>query len=284
MFDMEKLGANIMRHRKAKGLTQMQLANELGISFQAVSNWERGQSAPDISKLSELSAVLDVSIDEILGNPRTAEIIKQVESDRVPVLDPREAVEVAPILEEKQMDDLVVNIAESMTLSDIIELAPYLSEKALGDMARRLTPDAVNFSELEDLAPYVDEDTITNLALKAVKHGCSLSQLEDIAPYLSEEGMDALINKVISDPSFSAKLSDLEELAPYASEGCIDRATLELVRRGGSMSALEDVAAYLSSEGANAVARELMKQKNLKALKSIIHYIDDDALDDFFDD
>ncbi len=43
-FDMMKIGANIMRARKAKGMTQMQLANALGISFQAVSNWERGVS------------------------------------------------------------------------------------------------------------------------------------------------------------------------------------------------------------------------------------------------
>ena len=79
MFNMARIGANIMKARKAKGLTQMALADELGISFQAVSNWERGQSCPDIAKLGELSQLLEVSIDELLGNRRAAEITKELE-------------------------------------------------------------------------------------------------------------------------------------------------------------------------------------------------------------
>ena len=43
------LGSNIMRLRKEHGLTQEQLATALGISYQAVSKWETGNSCPDIS-------------------------------------------------------------------------------------------------------------------------------------------------------------------------------------------------------------------------------------------
>ena len=43
-FDMQRTGATISRLRKAHGMTQMQLADALGISYQAVSNWERGVS------------------------------------------------------------------------------------------------------------------------------------------------------------------------------------------------------------------------------------------------
>ena len=43
-FDMQRIGAHISRLRKQQGMTQMQLADALGISFQAVSNWERGVS------------------------------------------------------------------------------------------------------------------------------------------------------------------------------------------------------------------------------------------------
>lgn len=64
MFDMGRIGLNISRLRKDAGLTQMGLADRLGISFQAVSNWERGISMPDIAKLGELSELLNVSIDE----------------------------------------------------------------------------------------------------------------------------------------------------------------------------------------------------------------------------
>ncbi len=44
MFDMKKIGGNISRMRKAANLTQMELADRMGVSFQAVSNWERGQT------------------------------------------------------------------------------------------------------------------------------------------------------------------------------------------------------------------------------------------------
>lgn len=59
MLNIEQVGINIMKQRKALGITQMELAERLGISFQAVSNWERGMSCPDISNLMELSDSLE---------------------------------------------------------------------------------------------------------------------------------------------------------------------------------------------------------------------------------
>ena len=44
MFDMTEIGRRIATYRKEKGMTQMGLANQLGVSYQAVSNWERGVS------------------------------------------------------------------------------------------------------------------------------------------------------------------------------------------------------------------------------------------------
>ena len=67
MFNMTKIGKKISELRKAKNMTQNELADRLSISYQAVSNWERGQTMPDISKLSEISQILSVSIDELLG-------------------------------------------------------------------------------------------------------------------------------------------------------------------------------------------------------------------------
>ncbi len=44
VFDMRRIGASISQMRREKNMTQMQLADEMGVSFQAVSNWERGDS------------------------------------------------------------------------------------------------------------------------------------------------------------------------------------------------------------------------------------------------
>jgi len=61
------LGENIKKLRREKGLTQENLAEFLGVTFQSVSNWERGESYPDITMLPEIAGFFKVSVDEILG-------------------------------------------------------------------------------------------------------------------------------------------------------------------------------------------------------------------------
>lgn len=63
----EELAKNIVIYRKRKGLTQEELAKKLGLSFQAVSKWETAQTMPDISLLPNLSLLLDISVDKLLG-------------------------------------------------------------------------------------------------------------------------------------------------------------------------------------------------------------------------
>ena len=70
---MEKnLGIRIAELRKAKGLTQEELAKQLGISSQAVSKWETDTSCPDIMILPALAKILGVIIEALLtGEPET---------------------------------------------------------------------------------------------------------------------------------------------------------------------------------------------------------------------
>ena len=76
MFDTKEIGRKISEFRKVSNMTQMELADRLNISFQAVSNWERGNSMPDISKLPELAELFGISIDELLG--KKSELISNI--------------------------------------------------------------------------------------------------------------------------------------------------------------------------------------------------------------
>jgi len=61
------IGTSIKRLRKAKDITQEALANSLGVSFQAISKWERGEGYPDITMLPPLARVFGVTLDELMG-------------------------------------------------------------------------------------------------------------------------------------------------------------------------------------------------------------------------
>lgn len=66
-MNQQKMSTFISERRKQMNFTQRELAEKLGISDKAVSKWERGLNCPDISLLPELSALLGVSINELLN-------------------------------------------------------------------------------------------------------------------------------------------------------------------------------------------------------------------------
>ncbi|MGM9661843.1 MAG: helix-turn-helix transcriptional regulator [Oscillospiraceae bacterium] len=57
----------LLRLRKSRGLSQEELAECLGVSRQAVSKWETGESVPDLPKLLALSEALETSLDVLCG-------------------------------------------------------------------------------------------------------------------------------------------------------------------------------------------------------------------------
>ena len=60
------IGEKIKYYRVKNQMTQEKLAAELNISFQAVSKWERSESLPDVTLISKLAEVLNVTCDAIL--------------------------------------------------------------------------------------------------------------------------------------------------------------------------------------------------------------------------
>lgn len=72
-MDLKKVGRFIAQKRKEKDYTQDQLGEMLGISSNTLSKWERGVNAPDISLLSNISKILDVSLEELLSGERINE-------------------------------------------------------------------------------------------------------------------------------------------------------------------------------------------------------------------
>lgn len=78
------LGETIHRLRVQKGLTQNELAEQLGVSRQSVSKWETDGSIPELDMLLKLSQLFEISLDELVGNALPQQNAPTVPQDSAP--------------------------------------------------------------------------------------------------------------------------------------------------------------------------------------------------------
>ena len=90
---METMGNRIGRLRRARNIKQEELAEQLGVTAQAVSKWENDASCPDISLLPQLAQLLGVTVDELLTGKG-----------------PEMAVRILPPEERKPLKDMMFRI------------------------------------------------------------------------------------------------------------------------------------------------------------------------------
>ena len=244
MNEMKRVGARIAALRKEKGLTQAELAERLCVSYQAVSNWERGESMPDIFKLPALANALGTTADALLNDREeeapasvAAPLAQGIPQTPQRAFEPKPAKdaarakikfsqleEVAPFLSQETLGQLAIEAAqrEDFSLSDLEDIAPYLPREALGELAMAASRrEDFSLSDLEDIAPYLPREAFGELAMAASgREGFSLSDLEDILAYLPQETIGELAMRAIERDGFS--FSDLEGLLAFLPQGKLE--------------------------------------------------------------
>ncbi len=267
MFDTVEIGKRIARLRREKDMTQPALADIMGVSFQAVSNWERGASMPDIGKLPQLAETLGVSLDELLGGGRGSELISHVldgsegsyikESD-VSIEDAETA---APVLKPRQLEHVVHLIADGMEeeesegerkplrLASVAALAPYLDEETLGELAERITEE-YGFAQLASIAPFLAEKTLGEMAEQAAQRGVRAGELAAIAPFLEDETLDALTEKLYLG---GARVGELASIAPFLSEQALGKLAERACEDGVRVGELASIAPFLDEDTIDAL-------------------------------
>lgn len=109
----ETIGNRISKFRKAKGLTQEELAAQLGVSSQAVSKWENDASCPDISLLPQLCRVLGVTTDELLTGKN-------------------DEVRLVPVENRKNLEELTLRIYVHSADGDVVKVNLPMSLVKIG--------------------------------------------------------------------------------------------------------------------------------------------------------
>ena len=108
------LGTRIAEQRRKMNLTQDQLAEQMGVSSQAVSKWENDLSCPDISLLPSLSDLFGISIDELWRG----------ESQKI--------VQVLPEGERKDLNKMLLRVRVNTAQGDIVKVNLPLSLVKVG--------------------------------------------------------------------------------------------------------------------------------------------------------
>ncbi|MDE6598935.1 MAG: helix-turn-helix domain-containing protein, partial [Oscillospiraceae bacterium] len=121
------IGENLKKQRKLRELTQDQLADILGVSFQSVSKWERGEGYPDIEMLPTIANCFGITVDELIG-------MNEV----------RDAADVKNIL-DKEKDNLSKGLVEEniRLLAEAVKVHPN-NYKLLSRYALNLTFVAID--------------------------------------------------------------------------------------------------------------------------------------------
>ena len=284
MFDTVKVGRIISQKRKEHNMTQMQLADALGISFQAVSNWERGNSMPDISKLPELAELFGCSIEQLLGGGRSAGNVEKMTKGED--LSLGELADIAPVLPPDVLDKAAASALSEDGDDDEAETDEEPEDFDEPDDEDAEDEDEDNDEDDDDDAPmrarwwrgregadayiarggkkprfFIFKSGKTGDKKGDKRRSKRIRELVCLAPFLSEERLAELV-KDLQDDGFT--VSELVPLMPFLSEEDLDALAEIAEADGGELAAL---APFLSQETLKRLAeRGGVKSGQLVAL------------------
>ena len=130
-MDQVKIGKFIASRRKCVNLTQMQLAEKLGITDRAVSKWETGKAMPDSSVMLELCSILSITVNDVLsGEVVTMDNYnKELENNLLEMIEQKEQADKRLLLIEWVTG--IVCLLPLLTVAIVVYLIPMEEQLAL---------------------------------------------------------------------------------------------------------------------------------------------------------
>ncbi len=222
MFNVNTVSYMLKEARIKKNLTQSALAEKLGVTYQAVSNWERGASIPDISNLSILCSLLELDLYKLVGASQNPELAEEILSNPGTLNDaPIDAIAaVAPMLPPEQLMEMVRAKKDDIhNLATLVQLAPFIDADLIEELGADLVPSHIG--EVVELSPFATNELCARWIekLESMENfDLDVGLLSELGPYLSQEKMDQLSERVIPD-----SLIVLDSVAPFLSTDALSR-------------------------------------------------------------
>ncbi len=175
MFDTKKFGGFLSQLRKKADMTQVELADRLNLTRQAVSRYEHGDSFPDVSILILIADIFHISLDELIssGEPTRGEsqILKGVAVGSE-------------------------NIAAD-NIEDIVNLAPFLKPSVLTRLSSGLSAQGIDISNVVALAEYLNDDSVIEMLENAKFETISPELIEKLMPLLDGKSKSTIFQKIL---------------------------------------------------------------------------------------
>jgi len=198
--DITNIGEFLRKMRKARGLTQGDVAEALGVSAQAVSKWERGENLPDVAFFPDISRILQVGAEDILHAGRIAQPA-YTEND----------LDLFVRLSSQQKSELIQAILARedyhLVLDDIL---PYSNAAhratIIGHILHRQ-----DYALLEQLTVYMSND-MKALALDKLLDEGRYDIIEDNMPAFTRKHRDLIVNHIGDCPP---DLEIIENFIPF---------------------------------------------------------------------
>ncbi|MBO5981915.1 MAG: helix-turn-helix domain-containing protein, partial [Clostridia bacterium] len=223
MYNMKNFAQFLVGKRREKNITQGQLADMVGVSHQAVSKWERGETMPEISKLSDLSSALNVSTEDILTAMHTDSGVPEAKAEN--------------------KDHEYYALPDKTLVGDVCALAPYLSKEALTTAITEIAI-AKGSGIAKILFKYADEEILREVALLVFAADTDKGRL-DLVPYLPQEE----ITKLILNRYSSGGIGSMLPLLPFSKDfEVVDMIFKSIVSTHGNWNVLKPVVSDLMPE------------------------------------
>ena len=244
MIDPRKTGGVISRLRRSRDWTQVELAERLNVTHQAVSCWEIGDSFPDLVVLYSIAQLFGVRVDDILGRPSaqsgddrsgltTGDVLTELAQDNIAAVAARiqegetgleSLADARSLIRPSQMDRVVHELTDfAFNAEQVIGLAPFVSQPVLDRLVEQYSgsPDA---PFVVGLAPFASKTALDSIVNRVADGAIPADSLVALAPFVSREALSRAMAEARNGP---LQANQIASMAPF-----VDRITLEaLIRR-----------------------------------------------------
>lgn len=182
MFNLLRFGNYITDLRNQAGYTQRQVAEWLGVSPQAVSNWERGETFPTVELLTEIAKIYQVNLIALV---RSAELSQREES-------------IVKEIAQASPDEIAAMIREGrLSAQEMLSCSPFLKHSTISIICAELQHFGLNISYLALLHEFILSEEYVHLVANSDFNVLDKRVLRQFCRFVDTEDLFRLFTRVL---------------------------------------------------------------------------------------